>query len=244
MLRRSSPIKPTTAQNSPRLFVTRYTICTHPRCSRRENELRAEMLRQIRRMDLDVALGEALTLCSGDCQAGPYVGLPQLGLFYGGVRPQDAAVMLEETTLAGRLIFERLLIQPTTVTDSRLVFERRHGVLVAMEADACLLELVSYLFDFNARESCGKCFPCRLGTHRLHWLLHRLMTPGTGPAHLRELRELAAAMARDSYCEFADKVTAALRLGLELGGEVFERHLTGGCPVDEIHLLGFRPEQR
>ena len=36
-----------------------------------------------------------------------------------------------------------------------------------------MIEFLEHLFDFAAYESCGKCFPCRLGTKRGHELLRQ-----------------------------------------------------------------------
>lgn len=41
-----------------------------------------------------------------------------------------------------------------------------HASVVCIPEDFPILELIEHLFDFAAYESCGKCFPCRLGTKR------------------------------------------------------------------------------
>ncbi len=41
-----------------------------------------------------------------------------------------------------------------------------HASVVSIPADFSILKLIEHLFDFAAYESCGKCFPCRLGTKR------------------------------------------------------------------------------
>src|SRR5678816_831034 len=62
------------------------------------------------------------------------------------------------------------------------------GGIVALGASASLRDVVRRLLDFNARESCGKCTPCREGTARLRDLLDR----GNGEAGptLGELSEV------------------------------------------------------
>ena len=37
------------------------------------------------------------------------------------------------------------------------------------------MEFIEHLFDFAAYESCGKCFPCRLGTKRGHELAQKAL---------------------------------------------------------------------
>jgi NADH-quinone oxidoreductase subunit F len=41
-----------------------------------------------------------------------------------------------------------------------------HASVVCIPEDFAILEFIEHLFDFAAYESCGKCFPCRLGTKR------------------------------------------------------------------------------
>jgi NADH-quinone oxidoreductase subunit F len=41
-----------------------------------------------------------------------------------------------------------------------------HASIIAIPSDFPMLKFIEHLFDFAAYESCGKCFPCRLGTKR------------------------------------------------------------------------------
>jgi NADH-quinone oxidoreductase subunit F len=41
-----------------------------------------------------------------------------------------------------------------------------HASVVSVPADFSIMKYIEHLFDFAAYESCGKCFPCRLGTKR------------------------------------------------------------------------------
>ncbi|WP_088340507.1 NADH-ubiquinone oxidoreductase-F iron-sulfur binding region domain-containing protein [Robiginitalea sediminis] len=45
-----------------------------------------------------------------------------------------------------------------------------HASVVCIPADFPMITYIEHLFDFAAYESCGKCFPCRLGTKRGHEL--------------------------------------------------------------------------
>ena len=47
------------------------------------------------------------------------------------------------------------------------------GIIVGDETDS-VLEIAAVLGEFNAEESCGKCFPCRLGTRQIANILERL----------------------------------------------------------------------
>jgi len=46
-----------------------------------------------------------------------------------------------------------------------------HAGVVAIPADFPMLDFLRHLFHFCAEESCGKCYPCRLGTQRGYELL-------------------------------------------------------------------------
>jgi NADH-quinone oxidoreductase subunit F len=43
-----------------------------------------------------------------------------------------------------------------------------HASVVSIPEDYPMIQYIQHLFDFAAYESCGKCFPCRLGTKRGH----------------------------------------------------------------------------
>jgi NADH:ubiquinone oxidoreductase subunit F (NADH-binding)/NADH:ubiquinone oxidoreductase subunit E len=45
-----------------------------------------------------------------------------------------------------------------------------HASVVSVPQDFPIMKFIEHLFDFAAYESCGKCFPCRLGTKRGHEL--------------------------------------------------------------------------
>ncbi len=235
--------RPAGARPAPR-GVTRYTFCQHSPCAHDVAGLMASVRREAQRLGLALALEPTLTLCDGACRGGPLLGLPERGLFYRGLRPGEVRRMLQETSLAGRLLHSRLRLDPTVVTDSRLVFERDENLLVAIAPDYCLVGLATYLFEFSAAESCGKCFPCRLGVHRVDRLLRGLLAGRATPADLEQLIEATWTLAEASYCQFGPRNTAALRLALGQDREAFERHLApGGCGAGERFLWPPGPGQ-
>lgn len=46
-----------------------------------------------------------------------------------------------------------------------------HAGIVSVPEDFPVIRLLEHLFEFTRKESCGKCFPCRLGSARGHELL-------------------------------------------------------------------------
>lgn len=211
------------------LGPTHLNVCSHPQCTSAP-ALKTALLKEGQGLEIDLTITDAPTLCQGECRGGPYVGLPALSLFYGNVRQRFAGELVNETCLSGRLLFQRLLISPAKVTDGRVLYLRQEGVLVLLEETRCPLAAAAYLFRFNAGESCGKCTPCRLGVPTVERILRRLETGEATEDDAQQLRLLLGTMARDAYCEFAEKVTAPLRLLLEADPEQIQQHIGGGCP--------------
>lgn len=53
-----------------------------------------------------------------------------------------------------------------------------HASIVCIPADFPIVRYIQHLFHFTAHESCGKCFPCRLGSTRGSELLDRAIERG------------------------------------------------------------------
>ena len=51
-----------------------------------------------------------------------------------------------------------------------------HASIVSIPADFPMMKFIEHLFDFAAYESCGKCFPCRLGTKRGQEIAEKALT--------------------------------------------------------------------
>jgi len=51
-----------------------------------------------------------------------------------------------------------------------------HASVVSVPEDYPIMKFIEHLFDFAAYESCGKCFPCRLGTKRGQELAEKALT--------------------------------------------------------------------
>lgn len=107
------------------------------------------------------------------------------------------------------------LVPASKVADLTLDFESfaHHGFLlghagiVAIPARFPLAELLIHLFAFAARESCGKCFPCRIGTRRGQELLEGALHQG---------RKIDRALFADLLATLEDGSLCALGGGLPL----------------------------
>ncbi|MBF0448374.1 MAG: NAD(P)H-dependent oxidoreductase subunit E [Magnetococcales bacterium] len=75
-----------------------------------------------------------------------------------------------------------------------------HGSLVVFDDQIDLLQMAHGLMAFGARESCGKCFPCRLGSVRAEELLRQLCQNGVSQERLTVLDSLCETLATASLC--------------------------------------------
>ncbi len=115
-----------------------------------------------------VTLGALLDAIAGGLTAGPSF----LGAVVGG--PSGSIVPAD---LFGVVMEPRGQVSPGT------------GGIVAVPQGASVAEIVAILLGFNARESCGKCTPCREGAPRLLELVARLAREADGEARARALAE-------------------------------------------------------
>jgi NADH-quinone oxidoreductase subunit F len=53
-----------------------------------------------------------------------------------------------------------------------------HASIVCVPESFPMVKFIEHLFDFAAFESCGKCFPCRLGTKRGHEMFQNAINDG------------------------------------------------------------------
>ena len=92
--------------------------------------------------------------------------------------------------------------------------------MVCIPEDFPLIEYIEHLFEFTAHESCGKCFPCRIGSVRGHEMLQRART-GAGLMDKELFTDLLDTMAAGSLCALGGGLPLPVRNALHH----FEREL-------------------
>lgn len=74
------------------------------------------------------------------------------------------------------------------------------GGMVVMDEGTCMVGMAKFFLDFTAKESCGKCIHCRIGTTRMLEILTRI-TEGEGkPGDIELLEELCHAIKDGALC--------------------------------------------
>ncbi len=122
---------------------------------------------------------------------------------------------------AGVFIDEGKLDMPLTYEDSR---EQNvplgSGVVMVFDETVDLRQPLYELARFFAHESCGKCFPCQLGTQRQMEILKRIagngQAPDIQPADKQILLDVGFAMTETSLCGLGQTAASALISAIEL----------------------------
>ena len=74
------------------------------------------------------------------------------------------------------------------------------GGLIVLDNSTCMVDLARYFMEFCAKESCGKCPPCRIGTTRMLVILERICAGRGVPEDIVRLEELGSQMRKNSLC--------------------------------------------
>jgi NADH-quinone oxidoreductase subunit F len=81
-----------------------------------------------------------------------------------------------------------------------------HGGIVAFDETTNMRDLARHLLRFGAHESCGKCFPCRIGLRRAHD-----MFAAEQPVNRARFEELLEALEVGSLCAHGGGLPAPMR---------------------------------
>ena len=104
-----------------------------------------------------------------------------------------------------------------------------HASVVAIPAGYPMLDFLRHLFHFCAEESCGKCYPCRLGTRRGFELLQA--ASAEQPIDTSAFADLLETLELGSLCALGGGLPLPVRNILEhFGDELRAVFAVGGAP--------------
>jgi len=95
-----------------------------------------------------------------------------------------------------------------------------HASVVCIPQDFPLIKYIEHLFKFTAHESCGKCFPCRLGSTRGYELVEKAQQDGH-KINLNLMNDLLETMEIGSLCALG----GGLPLPIKNAMKYFEKEL-------------------
>ncbi len=112
------------------------------------------------------------------------------------------------------------------------------GGMVVMDEDTCMVGMAKFFLDFTAKESCGKCVHCRLGTKRMLEVLTRI-TEGNGQAgDIELLEELCYSIKDGALCGLGQTAPNPVLTTIKYFRDEFEAHIgEKKCPAGECTAL-------
>jgi NADH-quinone oxidoreductase subunit F len=108
------------------------------------------------------------------------------------------------------------------------------AAVIVMDDTVCMVRTTLRLLEFYAHESCGKCSPCREGTHWLVQILDRLEHGKGDEQDLETLLDACDNIFGRSFCALGDAATSPIVSTLKYFRDEYVEHYTsGGCPFAE-----------
>ena len=109
------------------------------------------------------------------------------------------------------------------------------GGIIVCDEDTCAVDLTRNLIAFCQYESCGKCFPCRMGMSHLLEVLERISNLEGTEEDLALMRNIGENMQAGSLCGHGQLGFNPVSSALRYFGDEFEAHIrdkrhTGDCP--------------
>lgn len=95
------------------------------------------------------------------------------------------------------------------------------GVVMAINQKRDLQQTMLSLAHFFAHESCGKCFPCQLGTQRQLEILAKVTQGKASEADVQALEDIGFTMTQASLCGLGMTASTAILSALERWPEMF-----------------------
>ena len=117
------------------------------------------------------------------------------------------------------------------------------GGIIAADQDTCVVDLTRALIAFCQYESCGKCFPCRMGMSHLLEVLERISRLEGEPGDLALLRSIGENMQAGSLCGHGQLGFNPVASALKYFGDEFDTHINQhACPTGQCLSAKFSPQ--
>ena len=96
------------------------------------------------------------------------------------------------------------------------------GVVLVLDETRDIRQVLLQLGHFFAHESCGKCYPCQLGTQRQYEILQRLAEGKTLSGDMQRLTDIGWTMSDASICGLGQTAASAVLSAMKLWPDIFQ----------------------
>ena len=140
----------------------------------------------------------------------------------GGVRPGGQFKAALFGGAAGAFASEKDLDVRLTFEDLRAAgLPLGSGVITVFDHTRDMRDVLLRLGRFFAEESCGKCYPCQMGTQRQFEILQRVNRSAVLPGDPERLLDLGWTMTDSSLCGLGQTAASAVMSAMRLWPELF-----------------------
>ncbi len=109
------------------------------------------------------------------------------------------------------------------------------GAIIVLDETDCMVEAARRLVEFYARESCGKCTPCREGTWWATRVLGRIEAGYGRDEDLPVMADMGENILFRAFCALADGAVSPIQSTLKHFMPEYEAHIRDGrCPVTGV----------
>lgn len=106
------------------------------------------------------------------------------------------------------------------------------GGMIVMDEGTCMVDIARFFMEFTQDESCGKCVPCRVGTHRLLEILENICAGRGKEGDIEELQELCVQIKNNSLCGLGKGAPNPVESTLKHFMDEYEAHIyEKRCPA-------------
>ncbi len=106
------------------------------------------------------------------------------------------------------------------------------GGMVVMDETTCMVSMAQFFLDFTAKESCGKCVHCRIGTKRMLEILSRIVRGEGKEGDIELLEELCLAIKDGALCGLGQTAPNPVLTTIRYFRNEYEAHIKEKkCPA-------------
>lgn len=112
------------------------------------------------------------------------------------------------------------------------------GGMVVMDEGTCMVGMAKFFLDFTAKESCGKCIHCRIGTKRMLEILTRITNGEGQDGDVELLEELCYGIKDGALCGLGQTAPNPVLTTINYFRNEYEAHINEKkCPAGECSSL-------
>ncbi|MBE6755322.1 MAG: NADH-quinone oxidoreductase subunit NuoF [Ruminococcaceae bacterium] len=121
------------------------------------------------------------------------------------------------------------------------------GGMVVMDENTCMVNMAKFFLDFTAKESCGKCVHCRIGTKRMLEILARIVEGNGKDGDIELLEELCYGIKDGALCGLGQTAPNPVLTTIKYFRDEYVAHINDKkCPAKEctnLLIYSINPEK-